>query len=156
MTAAAWTHRKMFRIAFRAACHRYSPATFLFGAAVRLQNRQLNIHEYQVSFEHESQRSTKHHLWFYSQRLLSSNRAPRFWRGTVSAFHLASPVKRRTRYMPPPRSLDLTMEMSFWRVRRVSLISPQRDFFPHDIHPLLFRARFCVREKWLRYLSGLL
>ncbi|ACO68473.1 succinate-coa ligase [Micromonas commoda] len=37
----------MFRIAFRAACHRYSPATFLFGAAVRLQNRQLNIHEYQ-------------------------------------------------------------------------------------------------------------
>mmetsp|Transcript_8412 Transcript_8412/g.33083 ORF Transcript_8412/g.33083 Transcript_8412/m.33083 type:complete len:256 (+) Transcript_8412:72-839(+) len=37
----------MFRIALRAACHRNSPATFLVGAAVRLQHRQLNIHEYQ-------------------------------------------------------------------------------------------------------------
>mmetsp|Transcript_10967 Transcript_10967/g.45683 ORF Transcript_10967/g.45683 Transcript_10967/m.45683 type:complete len:427 (-) Transcript_10967:1941-3221(-) len=38
---------KMFRKAIRAVCHSYSPTTFLVGGTVRLQNRQLNIHEYQ-------------------------------------------------------------------------------------------------------------
>jgi len=37
----------MFRKAIRAVCHSYSPTTFLVGGTVRLQNRQLNIHEYQ-------------------------------------------------------------------------------------------------------------
>ena len=65
---------KMFRKAIRAVCHSYSPTTFLVGGTVRLQNRQLNIHEYQVSLQLSVYSTSCGQL----QRLSTSDRAPNF------------------------------------------------------------------------------
>ena len=65
---------KMFRKAIRAVCHSYSPTTFLVGGTVRLQNRQLNIHEYQVSLQLSVYSTSCGQL----QSLSTSDRAPNF------------------------------------------------------------------------------
>ena len=65
---------KMFRKAIRAVCHSYSPTTFLVGGTVRLQNRQLNIHEYQVSLQLSVYSTSCGQL----ERLSTSDRAPNF------------------------------------------------------------------------------